>query len=151
MIALAASCRTAPDGLPPADGAALPVDGAAALPDGTAALADLSAPPGATVSCGPGLECSIAAGEHCCDRAPLACDSAPCQDSNQFDCDGPDDCAGLLCCFPIRNGFGEAICAPNCDNGTVLCHAQGDCPAATICCLNFVLGPGVGLCLGACD
>jgi hypothetical protein len=71
--------------------------------------------------------------------------------ANQYDCDGPEDCAGGVCCFPIRNAFTAAACVPSCGDGTVLCHARADCPSGTVCCLNFVLGPNVGLCLGACD
>jgi hypothetical protein len=103
------------------------------------------------VSCGPGVSCAIADGEHCCAGSTLLCQTAPCLDADQFDCDGPEDCGGSPCCFPIRNAFSLGSCAATCTNATVLCHTTQDCPANTICCLNFVLGPANGLCLGACD
>jgi hypothetical protein len=141
LLAVAAlSCRTPP--LESLDGGALPADGS---------RRDAALSSSEVVSCGAGRSCAISAGEHCCDRSPLECQTAPCTDANQFDCDGPEDCAGGLCCFPIRNALSRARCAPACADGTVLCHALADCPAGSFCCLNFVLGPDVGLCLGACD
>lgn len=145
-LALLAGCRTAPvDGSNAADAAIAARDLA------SAGLPDFAAAPGGVVSCGNGQSCSIAAGEHCCDQQPLTCQTAPCTGANQYDCDGPEDCGGQECCFPIRNAFAAATCAPSCDNGTVLCHQTQDCPQGTVCCKNFVLGADVGLCLGACD
>jgi hypothetical protein len=146
LAALALGCRTAPVELPSTGPSDLGMARDAAAPGSDAATT-----PGGSVNCGPGMSCAIADGEHCCDSSPLQCATAACNNSNQFDCDGPEDCAGGLCCFPIRNAFSRAACASSCENGSVLCHSTKDCPANMVCCLNFVLGPQNGLCLGACD
>jgi hypothetical protein len=132
-----------------ADAASTPAD-ASSLP------ADLarsdSAPPGGSVNCGATI-CSIPDGEHCFDRSRLVCQTAACGDSDQFDCDGPEDCPGAVCCFPKRNAFSRAACASSCPamSASVLCHETRDCRPGQVCCLNFLLGPSNGLCLGACD
>src|SRR4051812_21843088 len=109
--------------------------------------ADLSQSEPQFVSCGRDQTCSIAAGEHCCDASPLFCATAPCVNADQFDCDGPEDCPGAICCFPIRDSFAHAACAADCPGEGRLCHSIADCPEGLVCCLNFVLGPGDGLCL----
>jgi hypothetical protein len=142
LVALGSACRTRPEGEQPATQDGGPSADLRSFSD--AAVAGF-------VNCGPMTPCSIAAGSHCCDQTPLVCQTAPCKNSNQFDCDGPEDCNGTPCCFPIRNALSRAACARTCDTDTTLCHSKQDCPANTVCCLNFVLGPMNGLCLGACD
>lgn len=129
----------------------VPVDGAAALDANTPAPDLAGRAPGGSVNCGPNNTCSIADGEHCCDTQPLVCQTAACRNTNQFDCDGPEDCGGSPCCMPVRNAPGHATCAIRCDRDSTLCHISADCPSGSVCCLNFVLGPANGLCLGACD
>jgi hypothetical protein len=106
---------------------------------------DLSSAP-QFVSCGDGQPaCSIAAGEHCCEDATLHCETTTCS-FRRYDCDGPEDCPGGVCCF------GESSrCATDCPGGAEMCHSIADCPKGQVCCTNFVLGSGDGLCLGACD
>jgi hypothetical protein len=112
---------------------------------------DLSSLTGQVVSCGRDQTCSIAAGEHCCEGTPLFCSTGSCFDFREYDCDGPEDCPGGVCCFHFRTFPGSAACAADCPGEGALCHSQADCASGFVCCLNFVLGPGDGLCLGACD
>jgi len=98
------------------------------------------------VECG-GPSCSIAAGEFCCEGSPLYCSTTSCGGGfHEYDCDGPEDCPSGVCCFDGN----VSACTVHCQVAA-MCHTIADCPKGQICCLNFVLGPGDGLCLGACD
>jgi len=101
----------------------------------------------------PQVYCSTAAGEHCCDDEGFACQSLTTSCStSRFDCDGPEDCGGSLCCV-FRNGDTNwrSRCGTSCDNGTAFCHSDADCPTSTVCCGNFGVGPIVGVCVTNCD
>ncbi len=135
---------TSPGGTPPVDGAAV-FDASRPAPD----LAGFK--PTGLVNCGGSNACSIAAGKHCCIATPPICQFDPCKGVDQYDCDGPEDCGGSPCCFPVRNALGHATCATTCDRESSLCHTSADCPSNEVCCGPSVLGPNNGVCLSACD
>jgi hypothetical protein len=86
-----------------------------------------------TIACGADA-CDVAAGEVCCYSGPQlerrSCASGRCpQGSVTAACDGPEDCAGGICCggdLPFTASCGDA--ADTCEPFYQYCHDPQDCP-----------------------
>jgi hypothetical protein len=69
--------------------------------------------------------------EECCLGAQTVCKPTGTCPTQPFACDGPEDCAGAVCCFVNNNG---SRCQTN-NCGAIACHVDADCPAgAPKCC-----------------
>ena len=122
-------------------------------------LASVLGPPTeGTIACF-GFPCSLGGevpGEVCCLAEPGpggSCQIGGCPPGpfSEFDCDGPEDCAGRggSCCLEPQNGFEHARCGSPCANQT-LCHTSSDCPGGMFCAPRSSLPKGAGVCIAAC-
>ncbi len=123
----------------------------AACDDGVGTARDLSFPfdlqlPSATGSDGgigcAAAACSLAEGAICC-WEPTSSYCAPqeaCSTGIVAACDGPEDCAGDVCCQSGGSAASPVLCQTQC-SGTIICHDDGDCPTASPHCCVTVAGP----------
>lgn len=91
------------------------------------------------VTCG-ASDCLLGNDNVCCvETAESYCaPSNACSSGIPIYCDGPEDCGGGACCQPMDTM--SLVCRAQCD-GAVICHGDGDCPAAAPrCCPDRVLG-----------
>ncbi len=99
------------------------------------------------VPCG-AMSCSTMGGHVCCE-APGAytCATEPCPSSTFFvlACDGPEDCAGRLCCYDPS--MSAIRCAATCGNNDYrICHDKADCNPGE-CCLQLEASAPVSGCV----
>jgi hypothetical protein len=106
-----------------------PSDGGNNFPPGEIACPDRAS--GAMLRCSsPDVCCGMAQGENRC-GAPSACGS-----SLILECDGPEDCDGLPCCWGGGDAAAHSTCAtgPACETGAPLCRSTSECPSDIRCC-----------------
>lgn len=65
--------------------------------------------------------------------------------ASAFECDGPEDCPGELCCATGDATSASSTCGASCI--VRVCHVAGDCPSGNLCCP--VIG-GSGYCSPVC-
>jgi hypothetical protein len=109
-------------------------------------------PPG-QLTCGlNGTNMTCSPGQTCCanffvNPAQITCRTGACQgNESTFNCDGPEDCSGQLCCihFALQT---TAMCAAQCASGdSQVCHDSSTCPSsASHCCTS--MGAPSGVCV----
>src|SRR5688572_30740086 len=145
ILLAAAACGdddgTAIDGAPGADAEA---DAAADAPPG---IADAppgtpDAPPGGpTVECGTAT-CDVGT-QHCCVEAMAGTMTFTCVDigtacaGSEIGCDGPEDCAGEVCCAQGGGPMFETVCAAACMGmAETVCHDATTCGTGELCCAD---------------
>src|SRR5258706_7159178 len=118
--------------------AAAPDD--ARAPDLASVSRDLAG--GIGVACG-GTTCDTTSGLVCCETFPATCVAGPCSPGTQTTgCDGPEDCAGQICCLRIQpfGSFCQPTCSTSGDERGRICHTLADCGPNQICCPLKVSG-----------
>ena len=127
LVALVlAGCGNAPD----LRDLGVPVDAATVAPGGDGGI-----------GCG-ASDCLIGGDEVCCVEPALryCAPASACSSGVPAYCDGPEDCAGAVCCLPTNTM--QVVCRTQCD-GVTVCHVDGDCPAsAPHCCPELASGYG---------
>jgi hypothetical protein len=86
----------------------------------------------------------------CCTGAMIACKQAVDCPTQNFACDGPEDCGTGTCCFG-SGGQGGSVCkaaGQNCQD--LACHYDTDCSGATPKCCPKPFTPSYGVCQAAC-
>jgi hypothetical protein len=119
-------------------------------------------------SCGANV-CAFAAGDACCiaQNVGVYCSndslSNPCEckgigcDTTVIHCDGPEDCAGKICCAQkpfLSSTYDEVACVETCQSDQVVgatrkivCHPGGaPCPQNAACQSDSLLPAGYGTC-----
>ena len=121
---------------PPGGDASSTSDGSPTDGDVTIDATVLVGPACGATTCTNGSEvCCIGTNSVC--RVPGNCPS------EEFACDGPEDCTGQPCCMP-NNGGSE--CGGNCQE--IACHVDADCGGMKCCPKMFT--PGYSSCRAAC-
>ena len=121
-----------------------------AAPDDSSTMIDA---PTTDASFGPGALCGASTcmtTQVCCTGVNLICTTAANCPTQNFACDGPEDCGGGACCFG-NGGQGGSTCkavGQNC--GDLACHYDSDCAGGTPKCCPKMFTPSYKVCQASC-
>ncbi|MBA3391402.1 MAG: hypothetical protein H0T89_02105 [Deltaproteobacteria bacterium] len=86
----------------------------------------------------------------CCTGASTTCVAPGNCPTQNFQCDGAEDCAGGKCCFGNQGAGGSECKAATTNCNDVACHGDAECGGSTPKCCPKMFTPSYKVCLAAC-